>query len=282
MIGYKKVLTGLLYLFSIMGMLSTFQQESISTNAGISNVEPPFRTPYLRGTRSKLVMTPSETDDMTPRNTDNMMFGMSAQSFFSEPDITASAITASSITASALTGSSVSTSIIAGTGLTLFNTWAGKKLVDLTTPLFSTGLKKHVQNMSSKDLSKILNGAMTRITDAEIDILIEKRKFPGWSKGKIGKLIRKVTTSFLPSGLKGFIVKRIVLNMDEAKAAQLFRDLPVSISKSISSKLHVRKAYVYILTSRLLRVLTECVYNVNLILLESALTKNALEICMKV
>ena len=69
---------------------------------------------------------------------------------------------------------------------------------------------------------------MTHISDAEIDIMIEKRELPGWSKGNIGKLIRKTSTSFLPPFLKGFIIKIVILKMDEDKAAQVVCVLPVS------------------------------------------------------
>ena len=135
--------------------------------------------------------------------------------------------------------------------------------------------------MSSKDLSKILNGALRDTTDFEIDIMIKDGKLPGWSKGKIGKLIQG-TTSFLPPFVKGFIVKRIILNMEEAKAAQLVRDIPVNVAKDFSTKFHVRFAFVYILNNRLIRVLTQCVFNSKLVRLEISMSHGALDKCMNI
>ena len=282
MVGFKKELTGLLSLFNMEEATDSFALDRstiMSTrsffNPSASRVEPSFMSPSFRGASSSALVTRTN-DNLTPlKDTLGTKLGLPASV------VTASVITVAALTESFLTGSNVSAGFIAQkVALTLFNTWAGKKLADWTTPLFSTGLKKHVQNMSSKDLSKILNGALRDTTDFEIDIMIKDGKLPGWSKGKIGKLIREGTTSFLPPFVKGFIVKRIILNMEEAKAAQLVRDIPVNISKGIFTKLHVRQAYVYILTNRVLRVMTQCVFSSKLVRLESSWTHNALEKCM--
>ena len=289
MVGYKKGLSGLLALFTIgektdsFAFHSTFMSKRSFPSLSPSNVESSFRTTSLRGASpSALLMTPSNTNNKTPINTNDKTFRMTAHSFISPSVISASAITASAITASALAGSTVGTSIIAGTGLTIFNSWSGKKLAAWTKPLFSAGLKRRVQKMSNEDLSRILDNIIEHATDVEIDILIENRKLPGWSKGDVGKLIRKATTIFLPSWLKAYIIEKIILDMDEANAAQLVNKLPVDLAKHISKKLHVQQAFLYILTNQVVRVLTQCVFNANLVLLESAFYRGSLDTCMNI